>query len=84
MCQDGSMEQDRRFEEFREIVVDLLEVEAADVTTEVTFVELGADSIDLVELASALEKHFQVRLDEQRVYEVETVGELFEMIPAGS
>lgn len=78
------MEQDRRFEEFREIVVDLLEVEAADVTTEVTFVELGADSIDLVELASALEKHFQVRLDEQRVYEVETVGELFEMIPAGS
>ncbi len=84
MCQDGSMEQERRFEEFREIVVDLLEVEAADVTTEVTFVELGADSIDLVELASALEKHFQVRLDEQRVYEVETVGELFEMIPAGS
>jgi acyl carrier protein len=78
------MEQERRFEEFREIVVDLLEVEAADVTTEVTFVELGADSIDLVELASALEKHFQVRLDEQRVYEVETVGELFEMIPAGS
>ena len=65
-------------------MVDLLEVEAADVTTEVTFVELGADSIDLVELASALEKHFQVRLDEQRVYEVETVGELFEMIPAGS
>ena len=78
------MEQERRCEEFREIVVDLLEVEAADVTTEVTFVELGADSIDLVELASALEKHFQVRLDEQRVYEVETVGELFEMIPAGS
>lgn len=77
------MEQDSRFEQFREIVVDLLEVEPADVSREATFVELGADSIDLVELASSLEKHFQVRLDEQRVYEVETVGELFDMIPAG-
>ncbi len=77
------MDQDPRFADFRDIVVDLLEVDPGDVTRDVTFAELGADSIDLVELASALEKRFQVRLDEQRVYEVETVGELFDLLPAG-
>ena len=49
------------FEKVRDIIVDTLSCELEDVTMEATLAEdLGADSVDLVELVMAMEEEFEV------------------------
>ncbi|MGB3404329.1 MAG: acyl carrier protein [Microcoleaceae cyanobacterium] len=54
------------FEDVKSIIVDQLEVDAADVTPEARFQEdLGADSLDTVELVMALEEKFDIEISDE-------------------
>jgi acyl carrier protein len=60
----------------KEIIVEQLGVEAAQVTENAKFVEdLGADSLDTVELVMALEEEFSIEIPDEDAEKITTVGE---------
>ncbi len=59
----------------RKIIADRLQVDAESVTPSASFVEdLGADSLDLVELVMAFEEEFSVEIPDQDAENMKTVG----------
>ena len=71
------------FEKFKQCAVEVLAVEADQVTREARFADdLDADSLDLVELVMRLEEEFDVSVDEEELEGIETVGAAFDLIVA--
>jgi len=71
------------FERFQRCAVEVLSVDAEQVTLEARFADdLDADSLDLVELVMALEEEFDVTVEEEELEDIETVGAAFTMIEA--
>jgi acyl carrier protein len=59
----------------RDIIVNELGVEPSKVTAEASFVEdLGADSLDTVELVMAFEEEFGIEIPDEDAEKMETVG----------
>ncbi len=70
------MSEQETFEKVKEIVVDLLGVDAEKVTLEARFREdLQADSLDLVELIMAFEDKFGGEISDEEVQKIATVGD---------
>jgi len=62
------------FEKVKSIVVEQLGVEEADVTMESTFIDdLGADSLDIVELIMAFEEEFGIEIPDEIAEKIKTV-----------
>lgn len=59
----------------REMIVDRFGVQEDKVTEEMTFEDLGADSLDVVELVMELEDHFNIQFDDERIEELATIGD---------
>ena len=60
----------------KDVIVDQLNVDEADVNEEATFIDdLGADSLDLVELVMALEEGFSISIPDEEVESIKTVGD---------
>lgn len=69
------------FEKVKSIVVEQLEVEADQVTPEASFAnDLGADSLDTVELVMALEEEFDLEIPDEAAEQIDTVGKAVEHI----
>ncbi len=68
-------ERDKRIDErVKEIVCDQLGVKAEDVKPSASFVEdLGADSLDTVELVMALEEEFETEIPDEEAEKITTV-----------
>ncbi|RME22758.1 MAG: acyl carrier protein [Candidatus Zixiibacteriota bacterium] len=63
-------------ETVREIIVEQLGVDAAQVTDEAKFVDdLGADSLDTVELVMALEEKFSLEIPDEDAEKITSVGD---------
>ena len=63
------------FEKVKKIVVEQLEVDPDKVTPEATFADdLGADSLDTVELVMALEEEFDIEIPDEVAETIDTVG----------
>ena len=68
-------------ERVQSIVSEKLSVNPADVTPEKSFTnDLGADSLDLVELIMTLEDEYGISATDESVYENKTVGEIADYI----
>lgn len=64
------------YQRLRSLTVDLLDLRDDQVAPEARFADdLGADSLDLVELVEALEEEFGVRIDDEELADIATVGE---------
>ncbi len=73
------------FEKVKEIVVEQLGVEEDEVTLEASFIDdLGADSLDIVELIMALEEEFDLEIPDKEAEKISTVGDAVEYIKAHS
>ena len=69
------------FEQVKEIIVDLLNVDEAKVTPEARFREdLEADSLDLVELIMAFEDKFGGEISDEEAQKISTVGDVVKYI----
>jgi acyl carrier protein len=69
------------FEEVKEIIVELLNVDENKVTPEARFREdLEADSLDLVELIMAFEDKFGGEISDEDAQKISTVGEVIQYI----
>ena len=63
-------------EEVKSIVADLLKVDAAQVKLEASFADdLGADSLDVVQLVMALEEKFKISIPDEEAEKISSVGE---------
>lgn len=64
------------FEKVKEIIVEQLGVDEEEVTTQASFVDdLGADSLDIVELVMALEEEFDMEIPDEDAEKITTVGD---------
>ena len=69
------------FEKVKEIIVEQLGVDEKDVTMEASFIDdLGADSLDIVELIMALEEAFDLEIPDKDAEKITTVGSAVEYI----
>lgn len=65
----------------KEIIVDQLEVNAEQVTPTASFIEdLGADSLDTVQLVMAFEEEFGAEIPDQDAEKLTTVGAVIEYL----
>ncbi|HPR17716.1 MAG TPA: acyl carrier protein [Candidatus Cloacimonadota bacterium] len=65
----------------KEIVVEELGVEESEVTPEASFIDdLGADSLDTVELIMKLEEEFDIEIPDEEAETLTTVGRVIEYI----
>lgn len=63
-------------EKVKSIIVDKLGVEESEVTTEASFTnDLGADSLDTVELIMEFEKEFNIAIPDDQAENIQTVGD---------
>lgn len=69
------------FEDIKKIVVDKLQVDEKQVTPEASFIEdLGADSLDTVELVMDLEEHFGIEIPDEDAEKLKTVKDALDYI----
>ena len=69
------------FDRVKKIVVDQLGVSEADVTIDSTFIDdLGADSLDIVELIMAFEEEFDIEIPNEAAESIVTVADAVEQI----
>ena len=70
-------------EKVKEIIVEQLGVEEDDVTPTAKFIEdLGADSLDTVELVMALEEEFETEIPDEEAEKITTVQQAVDFIKA--
>ncbi|HHY62130.1 MAG: acyl carrier protein [Bacillota bacterium] len=70
-------------DELKAIISDQLEVSPEEISTGTRFVQdLGADSLDMVELIMSIEEKLGVRIEQQEVKDMVTVGDVVSYIEA--
>ena len=64
-------------DDIKEVVVEQLSVDAAEVKEDSKFIEdLGADSLDVVELVMALEEKFDIEIPDDEAEKIQTVQDV--------
>lgn len=70
-------------EKVKQIIIDKLGVDESEVTNEASFNnDLGADSLDTVELIMEFEKEFDVSIPDDQAEKIQTVGQAIEFLEA--
>ena len=69
------------FEKVKKVIMEQLGVSDSAITLEASFIDdLGADSLDIVELIMALEEEFDIEIPDSDAEKVATVGEVVDYI----
>ncbi len=65
----------------KEIIMDKLGVEESQITPEASFInDLGADSLDIVELVMAFEQAFNISIPDEDSEKIQTVGDVYKYL----
>ena len=71
------------FEKVAKLVAEQFGLEVEDLSEDITFEELGADSVDIMELSMSVEEEFDVEeLGEEDLSGIQTVGDLVNALQA--
>ena len=69
------------FDLLKEIIAEVLNVDAAEITTDTTFVDdLGADSVDVFQIIMGVEEKLNIEVDTEAAEKLSTVGDAVELI----
>ena len=69
------------FEKIKEILAEQLDADIDEMTMETNIAkDLGADSLDVVELLMSIEDEFEVEIPDEEIENIKTIGELTEYI----
>ncbi|GAA9302375.1 acyl carrier protein [Helicobacter pylori] len=69
------------FEDIQAVIAEQLNVDVAQVTPEAEFVkDLGADSLDVVELIMALEEKFGIEIPDEQAEKIVNVGDVVKYV----
>ena len=72
------------FEKLKNVIVEVLSVDPDEITMDTAFDDLGADSLDLFEVAMAFEEEFDVEIPTEEVEKFTTVGSIAEYMRKNS
>ncbi|MGV8082681.1 MAG: acyl carrier protein [Coriobacteriia bacterium] len=79
------MDRDELFEKVKGVITEQLNVDEDDVTEDASFVDdLGADSLDIVELVMTLEETFGLSIPDEDAEAMKTVGDVLSYIEANA
>jgi acyl carrier protein len=79
--EEEKMAKEEIFDKLKELVADQLGVEEDEVTMEATMQDdLGADSLDLVDLVMSVEEEFGVKVADEDLENIKTVGDIVNYI----
>ncbi len=77
------MERDEIFEKVKGVIVEQLNADEQDVVEDASFIDdLGADSLDIVELVMALEEEFGISIPDEEAENIKTVSDAIAFIEA--
>ena len=69
------------FDLLKEIIAEVLNVDAAEITVDTTFVDdLGADSLDVFQIIMGVEEKLNIEVDTDAAEKISTVGDAVELI----
>lgn len=69
------------FEKLQSIIAEVLNIDAADVTMDTTFVEdLGADSLDIFQIIMGIEEEFDIEIPTDAAEDIVSVADAVEQI----
>jgi acyl carrier protein len=69
------------FDEVKEIIVEQIGCDESQVTEDASFIDdLGADSLDIVEIMMALEEKYDVEIPDEDAEKIKTVGDAVKYI----
>ena len=69
------------FKTMQDLIAEQFAIDADEITMDSSFVDdLGADSLDVVDLVMALEDEFDVEIPEDQVENIKTVGDIVKFI----
>lgn len=69
------------FEKLQQIIAEILNVDAAEITMDTTFVDdLGADSLDVFQIIMAVEEEFDIEIPTEEAEKIVSVGDAVEAI----
>ena len=69
------------FEKLKEIIADVLNVNADEITMDTTFVDdLGAESLDIFQIIMGIEETYDIEIDNEEAEKIVTVGDAVEQI----
>lgn len=68
------------FEKVRELICEQLDLTPDRVTADTTMADLGADSLDLVDLAMKLEDEFDIEIPDEEIEHIKSVGDLVNLL----
>ena len=69
------MEHSEIFEKVADIASDVLGINADEITEETTFDDLDADSLDRLQLVTAMEDEFDIEIDNEKLEAINSVAE---------
>lgn len=73
------------FEKIKNILAEQLDADEAEMTMETNIAkDLGADSLDVVELLMSIEDEFEVEIPDEEIENIKTIGELVEYIQSNT
>lgn len=68
------MDKDEIFAKLKELIVELLEIDEAEIKPESSFMDdFGADSLDIIEVLTAVEEAFKVEIPDEDAGKIQTV-----------
>ena len=69
------------FEKLKNIIAEVLNVDAGEITMDTTFVDdLGADSLDVFQIIMGIEEEFDIEIPSEEAEKIVTVGDAVEQI----
>lgn len=69
------------FEKLKQIIAEVLNVDADEITMETTFVDdLGADSLDIFQIVMGIEEEFDIEIQNDEAEKIATVADAVEQI----
>ena len=69
------------FEKIKKAIAEVLEIDEEKITPDSKFVDdLGADSLDVLEIVMGIEEEFGIKIPTEATENIETVGDAFEAI----
>ena len=69
------------FKKLQKIIAEVLGIGDMEIFKEMSFVDdLGADSLELFQILMGVEQEFDISIDEESLKDVDTVGDLLELI----
>lgn len=68
------------FKKIREIIADKLGIAEDEITMDTSFEDIGADSLDIVEVIMAIEEEYDVQVSDSEAENAKTVGDVVKYI----